>query len=89
MSAVNAFNKIYNKLSGEHHSGWSDDQLKEHTRELFDQNRKKTFQLRAYVGSFEKRPKVESKHSSIDIVKKSKKQREWCLRKLIKCENQR
>ena len=30
MPTVNAFNQIYNKLLDEHHSGWSDDQLKEH-----------------------------------------------------------
>ena len=52
--AVNTFNKIYNKLLDEHHSGWSDDQLKEYAREVFHQNRKKMFQLRAHVSSFEK-----------------------------------
>ena len=54
MPVVNAFNQIYNKLLGEHHSGWSDDQLKEYAREVFHQNRKKMFQLRAHVSSFEK-----------------------------------
>ena len=43
MPTVNAFNQIYNKLLDEHHSGWSDDQLKEHAREIFYQNHKKRF----------------------------------------------
>ena len=40
---VNEFNQIFNKLKAEHRSGWSDDQVKEHARELFFQNRRKHF----------------------------------------------
>ncbi|XP_039141194.1 glutathione S-transferase T3 [Dioscorea cayenensis subsp. rotundata] len=43
ISLINKFNQIYNRLLGEHHSGWSDDQLKEHARTLYYQNRKKHF----------------------------------------------
>ncbi|XP_027174774.1 glutathione S-transferase T3-like [Coffea eugenioides] len=40
---VNEFNQYYNKLVGEHHSGWNDDQIKQHARELFHQNKNKHF----------------------------------------------
>ncbi|XP_050222546.1 glutathione S-transferase T3-like [Mercurialis annua] len=42
---VNEFNQHYNKLAAEHHSGWSDDQLKQRARELYFQIRKKHFIL--------------------------------------------
>ena len=51
---VTEFNGIYNKLRSEHHSGWSDDQLKEHARELFFQSKKKHFHSRACLGAFER-----------------------------------
>ena len=40
---VNEFNQYYNRLVREHHSGWNDDQLKQHARELVKQNNKKHF----------------------------------------------
>ncbi|XP_027108946.1 glutathione S-transferase T3-like [Coffea arabica] len=40
---VNEFNQYYNKLVGEHHSGWNDDQIKQYARELFHQNKNKHF----------------------------------------------
>ncbi|XP_027087578.1 glutathione S-transferase T2-like [Coffea arabica] len=40
---VNEFNQCYNKLVGEHYSGWNDDQIKQHARELFHQNKNKHF----------------------------------------------
>ena len=40
---VNEFNQLYNRLLGEHRSGWSDDQIKQHARELYYQSRGKHF----------------------------------------------
>lgn len=40
---INEFNQLHNKLLGQHHSGWSDDQLKDRARELYYQNRKRNF----------------------------------------------
>ncbi|XP_027071957.1 glutathione S-transferase T3-like [Coffea arabica] len=40
---VNEFNQYYNILVGDHHSGWNDDQIKQHARELFHQNNNKHF----------------------------------------------
>ena len=75
MLMVNAFNEIYNKILGEHHSGWSDDQLKEHTWEVFYKI-VKSISITSTLGSFEEQPKVESKRSSIYIVEQRKNQRE-------------
>ena len=40
---VNEFNQYYNRLVGKHHSGWNDDRIKQHARELFHQNNNKYF----------------------------------------------
>ena len=70
---VNVFNQFYNKLMGEHRSGWSDDQIKQHARELYYQSQKKTFPTRALAGNGERSSKMANRETNAKVIEQNKK----------------